>query len=84
MKPSPATEEIPEFNEEVGRAIKRMEKKNKTHGKDGITSSIIKLDGQSVLNYLTNIFNVILKIEQITDSWHEAKIVILSSSAFPS
>ena len=66
MKSSPDTEEIPEITEEVERAMKR----HKAQGVDGITSDIIKL------TYLTNIFNNILKTKQISDSWHEAKIVI--------
>ena len=73
MESSPDTEEIPEFTEkEVERAIKRM-KRHKARGMDGITSDIIKLRGQVVVAYLTNIFNSILKTKQIVDSWHEAK-----------
>ena len=46
MKSSPDTEEIPEFTEgEVERAIKRM-KRHKAYGVDGITSDIIKLEGE--------------------------------------
>ena len=41
----------------------------------------IKLGGQSVLTYLTNIFNNIFKTKQIPGSWHEAKIVILFKTA---
>ena len=62
MRSSPNTEEIPEFTEEVERAMERM-KRHKAHGIDGITSDIIKLGGQSVLTYLTNIFTHILKTE---------------------
>ena len=50
---------------------------------DGITSDIIKLGGITVLTYLTNIFNNILKTKQIPDSWHEAKIVILFKKGDP-
>ena len=49
MKPSPDTEEIPEFTEEgVGRDINRT-KRHKAQGMDGITSDIIKLGRQIVL-----------------------------------
>ena len=83
MKSSPDTEEIPEFTEEeVERAIKRM-KIHKAQGVDGITNDILKLGGPIVLTYLTNIFNNILKTKQIPDSWHEAKIVILSKKGDP-
>ena len=83
IKSSPDTEEIPEFTEEeVERAIKRM-KRHKAQGVDGITSHIIKLGGPTVLTYLTNIFNNILKTKQIPDSWHEAKIVILFKKGDP-
>ena len=82
MKSSPDTEEIPEFAEEVERAIKRM-KRHKAQGVDGITSDIIKLGGPIVLTYLTNIFNNILKTKQIPDSWHEAKIVFLFKKGDP-
>ena len=44
---------------------------------DGITSDIVKLEGQIVLPYLTNSFNNILRTKQIPDSWCEAKTVIL-------
>ena len=72
MKSSPDTEKIPQFTEEeVERAIKWI-KRHKAHGTDGITSDIIELGRQSVLIYLTNIFNNILKTKQISDSWHEA------------
>ena len=55
---------------------------------DGITSDIIKLGaerggGGVVLTYLTNIFNNILKTNQIPDSWHEAKIAILFKKGDP-
>ena len=82
MKSSPDTEEIPEFTEEVERAIKRM-KRHKAQGVDGITSDIVKLGGPIVLTYLINIFNNILKTKQIPDSWHEAKIVILFKKGDP-
>ena len=83
MKSSPDTEEIPEFTEEeVERAIKRM-KRLKAQGVDGITSDIIKLGGPTVLTYLTNVFNNILKTKQIPDSWHKAKIVILFKKGDP-
>ena len=49
-------------------------KRHKAHGIDGITSDIIKLRGQSVFTYLTNIYNDILKTKQIPDSLHEANI----------
>ena len=76
-------EEITEFTEEeMERAIKRM-KRHKAQGKDGITSDIIKLGRPVVLVYLTNIFNNILKTKQISDSWHEAKIVILFKKGDP-
>ena len=82
MKSSPGPEEIPEFTEEVERAIKRM-KRHKAQGKDGI-ASVIKLGGPIVLTYLTNIFNNIIKTKQIPDScWHEAKIVILFKKGDP-
>ena len=44
---------------------------------DRNTSDIIKLGGQIVLADLTYISHNILKTQQISDSWHEAKIVIL-------
>ena len=50
---------------------------------DGITSDIIKLEGQTVFTYLTNIFNNTLKTKQILDSWHEAKIVTLFRKGDP-
>ena len=77
MKSSLNIGEIPEFTEEeTERVTKRMKRRN-AHGMERITSDIIKLGGQSVLIYLTSIFNNILKTKQIPDSWHEAKIVIL-------
>ena len=82
MKSSPDTEEIPEFTEEVERAITKM-KRHKAQGMDGITNDIIKLGGTIVLTYLTNIFNNILKTKQIPDSWQEAKIVILFKKGYP-
>ena len=50
------------------KAIKRM-KRHKAQGVDGITSDTIKLRGQIVLTYLTNIVNNTLKAKQIPDSW---------------
>ena len=50
---------------------------------DGIESGAIKLVGQMVFIYLTNIFNNILKIKQIPDSWYEAKILILFKKEDP-
>ena len=61
MKSSPDTEEIPEFTEEVERAIKKKMKRHKAQGVDGIRIDIIKLGGPTVFTYLTNIFNNILK-----------------------
>ena len=58
-------------------------KRHKAQGMDGITSDVIKLGGPSVLTYLTNIFNNILKTKQIPDSWYEAKIVILFKKGDP-
>ena len=75
MKPSPDTEEKPKFaEEEVERAMKRM-KRYKAHGMDRITSDM-KLEGegrrgQSVLTFLTNIFNDII-ITDKADSWQLA------------
>ena len=75
--------EIPEFTEEeVERAIKRM-KRLKAQGMGGITNDIIKLAGQVVLAYVTNIFNNILTTKQIPDIWHEANIVILFETGDP-
>ena len=77
IKSSPDTEKIPKFTEEeVERAIKMM-KRHKAYGMDGTASDILKRRGQSVLTYLTNIFNNISKTKQIPFSWHEAKLVIL-------
>ena len=39
--------------------------------------------GQTVLTYLTNMFNNIQKTKQIPYSWHEAKIVILFKKGDP-
>ena len=65
MKSSPDTEEIPEFTEEeVERAIKRI-KRHQAQGMDGITNDIIKLGGQIVLTYLTNIANNTLKTKKL-------------------
>ena len=50
---------------------------------DGITSDIIKVLGKSVHSYLTSIFNYTLKTKQISDSWHEAIIVILFKKGDP-
>ena len=58
-------------------------KRHKAQEMDGITSYIIKLGGPIVLTYLTNIFSNILKTKQISDSWHEAKIVILFKKGDP-
>ena len=82
MTSSPGTEKIPEFTEEVERVMKRMKRHN-SQGMDGITSDIIKLGGQIVLTYPTNIFNIILKTKQIPDSKHEAKIAILLKKGDP-
>ena len=77
MKSSPNIGEIPEFTEEETERVTKRMKRRKAHGTERITSDIVKLGGQSVPIYLTNIFNNILKAKQIPDSWHETKIVIL-------
>ena len=56
---------------------------HKARGMERITSDIIKLGGQIVFTYLTNIFNSVLKTKQIPDSWYEAKIVIMSKKGIP-
>ena len=75
MKKSQITKKYPSLHSK-GRAIKRMNR-HKAEGLDGITCDIIKLLGQIVLTYLTNIFNITLRTNQIPDSWHEAKTIIL-------
>ena len=44
---------------------------------------LLNLREPVVLTYLTKIFNNILKTKQISDSWHEAKIVILFKKGDP-
>ena len=66
----------------------KRRKRCKGHRMDGITIDIIKLGGGGggggvVLNYLTNIFNNVLKTKQISDSWHEAILVILFKKGDP-
>ena len=83
MKSSPDTEEMLEFTEEeeVEKATKRT-KINKTHGMDGITSDNIKTEVTNC-SHLSNIFINMLKIKQIPDRGHEAKIVILYKKGGP-
>ena len=82
MKSSTDTDEIPDFSKEVGRAIKRINRP-KAHRMDGIPPNNIKLGRPSVLTYLKNISNNILMTNQISDSWHETKIVILFKKGDP-
>ena len=58
-------------------------KRHEAQGMDVVTSDIIKLGGPTVLTYLTNIFNNILKTKQIPDSSQEVKIVILLKKGDP-
>ena len=58
-------------------------KRHKAYGMDGITSDTIRLGGQIVLTYSTNIINNILKTKQIHYSWHEAKMVTLLKKGSP-
>ena len=49
--------------------------KPKPHGIDGITNEIIKLEVQSVLTKLTNVFDSIPKTKRLAKRWFEAKIL---------
>ena len=83
LNSSPDKDEVPNFTkEEVKKCLKEMSK-NKAPGPDEITSDVISLGGESLLEYLTKTYNHILKTKTIPSTWEEAKIIIIYKKGDP-
>lgn len=70
-------EEIPEIlNEETIKAIS-TQKNDKAPGSDLITNEILKITSPVIGPMLTNIFNEIIKTENIPEDWTKSTIILL-------
>ena len=76
-RPSSDESDIPPIiHSEVQTAINQM-KRNKAPGIDQITTDIIILGGEEVIQEMVTLFNDILKEKRIPKEWKEAKVILL-------
>ena len=75
--PSPDAIEIPPIlHSEVQTAINQM-KRNKAPGTDQVTTDIMVVGGEVIIQEMVTLFNDILNKTRIPKDWKEAKIIIL-------
>ena len=76
-RPSSDESDIPPIiHSEVQTAINQM-KRNKAPGIDQLTTDIIILGGEEVIQEMVTLFNDILKEKRIPKEWKEAKVILL-------
>ncbi|GFN76769.1 endonuclease-reverse transcriptase [Plakobranchus ocellatus] len=77
------SKKIPRFlEEEVKQTLDEMKKK-KAPRNDGITRDVMKIGGSQVIQYMTKVYDEVLKSKEILICWKEAKAMIIHKKVNP-